>query len=241
MWPYVLRRLILIPVTLFFIILVNFVIINLAPGEPTSITEISPEGGASRRNDRGVAFGSDTRYLQFRERYGLTLPVLFNTWPWINLKTVKQRLWQLQHRHYGPDQAEISVKDYDKMRIRFGDQARFIMPHLLQVIADRQTDPVTLSLAVRFFARGGTRQGFVGSTITDQQKALNKKIAENNLFLLKQIILPTDTQEQIEQKVAALKDWYKANAAAYQFEPTFWQKVKIFFFQTRFFRTLAAF
>ena len=43
--------------------LVNFVIINLAPGDPVSYAEISPEGNAARRDDRALAFSSDQRYL----------------------------------------------------------------------------------------------------------------------------------------------------------------------------------
>lgn len=49
MYNYIIRRLLLMPITLFFIILVNFVIINLAPGEPVTITEISQQGGGATR------------------------------------------------------------------------------------------------------------------------------------------------------------------------------------------------
>ena len=66
MLNYLLRRLILLPITLFCIMLINFVIINMAPGDPTTVTEISQEGAATRKENRSVAFGSDDRYLQFR-------------------------------------------------------------------------------------------------------------------------------------------------------------------------------
>ena len=87
MWIYTLRRLMLLPLTLFCIILVNFAIINLAPGDPVTYAEISQEGTATRREDRSFAFSSDERYLQFREFYGLTLPILYNTWPWLTRVT----------------------------------------------------------------------------------------------------------------------------------------------------------
>lgn len=83
---YILRRLLLLPVTLFFIVLVNFLIINLAPGDPVTVTDISKETGAQQQG-RAVAYGSDDRYLVFREFYGLTLPILFNTWPWISARS----------------------------------------------------------------------------------------------------------------------------------------------------------
>jgi len=66
MITYIARRLLLLPLTLFSIVLVNFVIINLAPGDPVSLTEISQDGEASRKEKEAVAFGSDMRYLQFR-------------------------------------------------------------------------------------------------------------------------------------------------------------------------------
>ena len=53
---YILRRLLLLPITLFFIVVVNFAIINMAPGEPTSVTEISP-GGEARRQENGAVTG----------------------------------------------------------------------------------------------------------------------------------------------------------------------------------------
>lgn len=237
MWSYILRRLLLIPITLFFIILINFVIINLAPGEPVSITEISPEGGISRREENAMAFGSDTRYLQFRERYGLTLPILFNLWPAISLETVKLHLWQLvHHRHKPEDPEEMSVKVYDKLRITFGDQSRFIMPHLLEVITDPNSDHKTLLLAMRFFIRGGTRQGVLGPGLSKEERKSNDKIALDNLFLLKQMPDPAETKEQIQKKIEALKNWYHENEKLYHFQPTFGQKWKIFFMETRFFR-----
>ena len=62
MISYILRRLLLLPFTLFFIILVNFVIMCLAPGDPVSITEITSQG-ASRREGQGGVSPAENRYL----------------------------------------------------------------------------------------------------------------------------------------------------------------------------------
>lgn len=237
MFAYIIRRLLLIPITLFSIILVNFIIINLAPGDPVSITERSQDGGLTKKSDSAVAFGSDSRYLQFREHYGLTLPIIFNTWPWISLNTVEQQLWQIENRRYGPDdKEEISVKDYDQLRIRFGDQSRFIMPHLLRIIESPETDPKLRMLASKFFARGGMRQGFVSANLTEEQRAANKKIAADNLFLMNQILTPEDSPENLREKIANMQTWYNENKVQYVFEPSFGQKIKMFFIETRFSR-----
>ncbi len=235
MWNYLLRRLILLPITLFFIILINFVIVSMAPGDPIMIGDFSAEG--MRREDRSFSFGTDERYLQFREHYGLTLPVLFNLWPSISQQTVEERLWQLQHRLWSPEESEeIPFKDYEQLRITFGDQARFIMPKLLHVMESKESGPEKLSLAVRFFIRGGTRQGFVGPDLTSEQKSYNRKIAKDNQLLSSLAIKDNESSEEAGKKVQQLAKWYKENRSIYQFEPTAAQQVKIFFFETRFFR-----
>ncbi len=233
MTDYLIRRLLLLPITLFCIILVNFVIINLAPGDPVMVTEISPEGQERRDAARSFAFGTDLRYLQFREYYGLTLPILLNFWPYTSLEGVMDTLKTLQH----PD--EMSLRDYDALRIHFGDKARFIMPLLLHVLQDPLQPMAQRALASQFFARGGTRQGFVGPSISKKEKAANNKIAQDNLFLRKSVFLKDDLPEQVEEKVAGLTKWYKENKVLYHFAPTFSEKIQILFLETRFCRYMS--
>ena len=236
MLNYLLRRFLLMPVTLFFIILVNFVIINLAPGDPVNVTEVTQQG-AVKREDSSIAFNSDDRYLQFREFYGLTLPILFNTWPFTSLEFVEKTLWQLVHRKDAPTSVEeMNFKDYEAMRISFGDRARFIMPHLLFIAENPKEDMTTRRMAVRFFIRGGIRQGFTGPNINESERDFNRKIAKENLLLGTLFLSPSDSQEKIDRKLSQLKEWYKANEAFYAFNPTFKQKMGMFFFETRFYR-----
>lgn len=239
MLNYLIRRLLLLPVTMFFIILVNFVIINLAPGDPVTMTEISQEGNAGRAADKSMAFGSDERYLQFRERYGLTLPILINFWPWTTQEEVDKDLVRLITRKESPEApAEMPFKEYDALRVNFGDRSRYIMPKLLKVIEDPEQPLATRSMASRFFARGGTRQAVLGSNLTDAQSASNRKIAVDNNLLRSLVISPSDTKEQVEKKTNAMKSWYEANRDLYRFEPTAKQKISILFFETRFCRYL---
>lgn len=240
MLNYFIRRLVLLPITLFFIVLVNFVIINLAPGDPVTVTELSPEGTAMRRQDQSVAFGSDERYLQFREFYGLTLPILFNPWPWISLEEAKTRLWQLVHRKESPSSTEeMSFKEYDQIRIRFGDQARFIMPHLVHILNDPNEPMDIRAMASRFFSRGGTRLGILGPNLTEEQQKYNRQTAHDNLFLREMMIAPTDDPKTVKKKIEAMNAWYKKNDVQGRFFPSFSQKIHIFFFNTRFFRYIS--
>ncbi len=236
MLNYVLRRLFLLPVTLFFIVLINFIIINLAPGEPTTYTEISPEG-AVKKEGSAVAFGSDERYLQFREFYGLTLPILYNTWPELSQKYVDDTLALLKtHKRSQADKEEISLKEYDAIRIAFGDQSRYLMPKLLKVMENPSIDPAIRRLAAQFFIRGGTRQAYLGPSLSEKQKSYNRKINKDNNLLSSLAITLSDQSEAYTKKIQELKNWYEENKAYYSFEPSLQKKISIFFFDTRFCR-----
>lgn len=240
MWNYVIRRLILLPITLFCIVLVNFIIINLAPGDPTSVGEINQQGQASRSEGRSAAFSSDERYLQFREFYGLTLPILFNTWPSLSQSYVDKTLWQLANRKETFDsKEEMPTKDYDEKRVTFGDQSRFIMPQLLAIVEDSKTPFNIRQLAGHFFVRGGSKQGFVGPTLTAEQKAWNQQVAKDNLFLRSLTWTSADSPENIQNKVQQMRKWYEEHKIAYQFDPTAKEKLSIFFFETRFNRYMS--
>lgn len=216
MWLYIAKRLLLLPVTLFFIVLVNFVIMSLAPGDPVTITDISDQG-ASRRADRAAVNPSENRYLQFREFYGLTLPILLNTWPWLDKGYVYATL------HTLGQPKKLSVKDFDALRIEFGDQARFIMPELLAAVEDSDLTQNERELAARYFLRGSFRLGFSGSRLSVEEKAYNQKITKDNEYLSS---LNFDPQ--------ALREWYEANKAFYRMEPTSQEKWHILLMETRF-------
>ncbi len=236
MLSYIIRRLLLLPLTLFGIVLVNFIIINLAPGEPTTQTEMSASGEASRRADRSVAFGSDERYLQMREHFGLTLPILLNTWPWISRAEVQQTLWELVSHRAIRDSEEMSVRDYDSQRLLMGDEARFVMPHLLSILSDSKEDMGIRLMASRFFARGGTHQVTVGASITPGQRIDNRKIDQDNSLLRTAVLESTDNAEALHKKIATMDQWYKDNKEIYNLEPGIADKLVILFFETRFTR-----
>ena len=239
MLNYILRRLLLLPLTLFCIVLVNFVIINLAPGDPVTVTEVSAEG-ASRREDQTAAFGSDDRYLQFREHYGLTLPILYNTWPSIDRETVSQRLWTLSTRRASPEAAqEMEGKRYNDLRIRFGDQARYTMPHLLSILEDSTSTSEQKAMAARFFVRGATQQAYLGAGLSKEQREWNYRVSVDNTALRGLWLSPDDTDAVIAEKVSKMRAWYEENKVRYRYEPTSMQQVGIFFFETRFCRYLS--
>jgi len=235
---YIIRRLLLLPITLFFIVLVTFLIINLAPGDPVTIADISKEG--AQVQGKALAYGSDDRYLLFREFYGLTLPILFNTWPWLSQKNVNMSLEQLAFRkNASQDTQEISTSDYDKLRIKFGDQSRFILPQLLHVIEDQKQPLKVRQMAVRYFQRGTYRNAYIGPNITAEQRTYNLKLSENNNSLFAILGAVPDNEEGMNKLSYDLRTWYEIHKEFYQAEPSQAQKISMFFFETRFFRYMS--
>jgi peptide/nickel transport system permease protein len=70
---YLLKRLLLVPVTLFGISLITFLLIHLAPGDPASLKRhgISQGGKAAVESERGTV----DAVTKFRQRYGLDQPL----------------------------------------------------------------------------------------------------------------------------------------------------------------------
>jgi len=163
-----------LPITFFAIIIVNFGIINLAPGDPVTITEINQEGNATMKADRATAFGGDERYLHFREHYGLTLPLFFNVWPWTLLEQTKQWLEELVYRKPSTTNPNsLSVKEYDELRIHVGDRSRFMMENLFKIIESEKNKNIGVKqMAIRFFVRGASREPILGGNLSEEQKNL---------------------------------------------------------------------
>jgi len=231
MIPYLIRRLLLLPLTLFAIILVNFIILNLAPGDPVNRANLSGTGDATRSTDEGGTAG-ENRYLQFREHYGLTLPVLFNTWPSISAEKVKKGLTKLA------DQKTMKVHEYHDLYALWGDRSRFIMPHLLKETLASNNRPQVRRVAANLFIRGGTRQGHVGPTLSIEKRAENRKIAQTNHHLNELLVKELDSLEKIDEKTEQLAFWFAEQGGTTAFTWEGKGKLKIFFLESRFFRYL---
>ena len=230
MTSYILRRLLLLPLTLFAIILVNFVILNLAPGDPVTTTDISSGGEASRSAD--TASGGDHQYLLFREHYGLTLPILFNTWPSISQKKITQGVEILATKKMGEE--ELMPSELHALKTLWGDRAKFLMLPLLEIATDQTLSPQMRLTAANLFIRGGTRQGKLGQDLTKEEKLENRKIAADNDHLLSLKLHEYDSLATLDEKSGKLQKWMSDNATLFPYPLTFKQKVSTFFFETRF-------
>jgi len=233
MIAYMIRRLLLLPLTLFAIIFVNFIILNLAPGEPTNQAQMSATGEATRSVD-DIGVTGDNQYLLFREHYGLTLPILWNAWPSLTRFQVKEALAELTE-----GKASLSAHEYHTLRTLWGDRARFVMTYLMQEAADTRNPFEIRQTAANLLIRGGTLQGHVGSILTPKQRAENRVISENNLRLNALRISENDSKELLEQKVMQLSFWFEDKGGADTFSKSKKEKWKTLLFETRLCRYLS--
>lgn len=233
---YFVRRLFLLPVTLFAIILVNFVILNLVPGDPVNMADRSNTGDITRNADSEGNM-EENHHLQFREHYGLTLPILFNNWPSITYENLNEALEQLLTKQKSGK--ELSVQDYHSLRTHWGDRARYIMPLLLQEAENQSLSFSRRQLAANLFIRGGTQMGYVGPTLSAKQKQQNREIARSNHQLAKNRVSDWDSVELLDQKVSELAFWFRERGGVEAFTKKGGLKAKAFLFETRFARYLS--
>lgn len=232
MLAYLVQRLILLPLTLFAIVLVNFLIINLAPGEPVYVSEVGASGEASRHATQSMV-GPEDRYLQFREFFGLRLPILYNNWPTTSKRQLLQDLTQLKTKR-----DEMSAKSYSELRVSLGDRARYTLPQLLSIAKDTKVRIDMRVLALQYFLRGATRFSHIGTELTAKQKAENQEIEKNNFFLDSFRNRIPKNEEELNQQVEILTNWYKEHPQGLVFAQDGPQYLKTALFETRLARYL---
>ncbi len=230
MLRYIGYRLLLLPITLLAIVFVNFIIINLAPGEPVYVAQVGVAGDASMRASASVAMPED-RYLQFREFFGLTLPILYNDWPSTSKRRVLHDLELIRTKR--KNGAELSAKSYSELRVLVGDRARFTLPQLVSIAKDPQVPFETRKLAVYYFLRGATRFQIMGARVTSKEFRINQEIAKNNLFLDSFRERPPKTEEELVQQINILSRWYEEHPEGLTFNQSGAEYLRTAFCDTR--------
>lgn len=225
MGNYILRRLFLLPLTLFAIAFVNFVIINLAPGDPSQSAQKNVTGEAGQDTKSSSLLSSDFRYLSFREWYGLTLPLLFNSWPGIREGEIIRKIEEMQ------DEA-LPFKEREAIRLKLGDQSPYLLSKLIHIMNEKSYSESIRRASLNLFVRGAIGFVTVSPNPTPEERAKNREISRKNIFLESQLAGRGESGESLEKKIGELTRWYEPQESGY----TFLQRTKIFFFDTRFYR-----
>ncbi len=224
----------LIPVTLLAILLINFIILNLAPGDPSTIGDMGEKGSGSRSTSAANEYSRDDGYLIFREHYGLTLPILLNAWPGRSKEKVEADLYVMRDRRSPGATSEMGGRRYRELRLSFGDRCRYLMPSLLAIAEDGKEPLSIRELALHFFIRGGIRMGITGANLTVAERNYNTAVSRDNIALRRLSGAAGDFSERLD----GLKEWYEARRDFYNYEPGFGDKFRILFLETRLMRYL---
>lgn len=227
MTHYLIKRLLLLPLTLFLIVFVNFCIINLAPGEPVYLTQRTLVGEAARSERE--ASGMEDRYLQFRSSFGLTLPLIFNYWPQITQKRLLHNLDQLATK-----KEEMSAKDYSELKVRVGDQSVYLLDKLLHIAHDEELSFEIRKLALTFFFRGTIRFVHVGPHLSIKEKEENQEIVKNALYIDALRMQPIQTQEEYLSQLDKATVWFQEHQASLTYPTQGLPFVKFALVETRF-------
>lgn len=178
MISYLIRRLALLPLTLLAVICINFIIVNLAPGDPSTYLEVNPlsEGRSSKNQVSGSE--EDPQRL-FRMRYGLNLPIFFNGWIFETQDQIKDELKEISLTDISSLPAKEQVALREKKRLLY-DKAPFQMISLLGIIQDDSIPFIIRQTASQIMVKGAYRLGIGSLFLSASDKRLNQEIAYQN-------------------------------------------------------------
>lgn len=220
MKAYVIRRLLIMIPTFFGISLVLFALLNFAPGRP---------------GQQAADVASDTRNEQtqesqriFREQFFLDKPVFFNTRFALDPEAVRRDVALAAGVAQGSSGERIRAQE------ELEDLGRYAVPHLIALLDDRD---VRIRDAAAFFLRRNAQRPLIDPfdpNPSEETRAQNRAIDRENTELRELRYRPSDPEEQKQAVIAAWKRWYAANRERFTFDG--WDKVRIFFTDTRFAR-----
>lgn len=199
---YLLRRLCLLPITLLAILFVNFVIINLAPTDPSMYMDSGSlsEGRSSENLTSGFSLDS---HRIFRMRYGLNLPLVFNTWLFTSKQEVLDNLLEVHHLlKRGHHATPIEQTSLRKLYQHLGDSAHFQMTQLLAIASDSSKPLAIRLMCSDLMVKGALRLGIGRLSLTAQQRSLNEQIAHENRAISTWILTGGEEDDNV------LKSWH---------------------------------
>jgi peptide/nickel transport system permease protein len=241
MSSYILKRLLLMIPTLLFVVLLEFVILNVMPGGPAQ-TRMGAKGAQSTQ-----AQGTSESYQIFKEQFNLDKPVLFNTRFWLTRKDVSKRLELLadgrrpacpQGDAPNPDNC-IPASEQPKSgelidaRQSLSDWGSYIVPELLAVAEEHERLDVRILAIERLTSNAkGELVRKPGETLSETEKQYNDRVGAINDRIEKWTVAADASEAEVEQILAQWRAWYQTHR--YRFTYPTGKRAWTFFMDTRF-------
>lgn len=218
MLQYTLKRLLLTIPTFFFISLLLFLVLNIAPGRPGA----AAGGGDGERGNQE----QKESYRIFKEQFNLDKPILLNTRFALEQSEVRELLVTGFNLEGDPSAAQ-RIEAQDNLE----DYGNYLVRHLVPLLDDadpgvRQVTADTLTVA--------TQMRFVNERRGDVKAARekNRGISKQNTAVKQWRWDDDATEAQQAEVIASWKSWYADNEGAYTY--TGKEKTWAFFLDTRF-------
>jgi peptide/nickel transport system permease protein len=222
---YIVKRLLVMIPTLLAITVIVFVILQIAPGRP---------GGAASGDSEaaGKQAGMDG-YRIFKQQFNLDKPILFNLRFTLTEPEIRTLL---DHRFNAEKLYSLALKNRATELLQ--DYGNDILPQLARIIAD----PPNLRMrnqALKIFRHNAQRPLIheYGKRLDDEKRAMNMEIEAENKRADKFKYLPGMQEEKIRNLVDRVLAYYDDIRDRY--ELGFFDRVRIFFLDTRFARYLS--
>lgn len=220
MLQYALKRLLLIPPTFFFVSMVIFVVLNIAPGRPGQQAQIEGEKADGQQQES---------FRIFKEQFNLDKPILFNTRFALSQTEVQDLL-----RHARGLPAGLPLARQLEARNALEDLGRFMVRHLIALL--RQTDdPVVQQQLTRQLVQSARRPLRPDRGADDvEARSYNRRVAAFNAEFAEwtwQGDEPAPHRREIRERWLA---WWDRHAEEFTYDAS--EKLGIFFTDTRFYK-----
>jgi len=214
---YTLKRLLLTIPTFFFISLLLFLVLNIAPGRPGAADGGDGERGGQEKKES---------YRIFKEQFNLDKPILLNTRFALEQSEVRELLVTGYNLGGEPTAAE-RIEAQDNLE----DYGNYLVRHLVPLLDDSDpgvqqvaADTLTVATQMRFV---NERRGDVKAA-REQNREISKKNSAVKQWRWDDDASEADKAEVIDK----WKAWFAENEATYTY--TGQEKASAFFFDTRF-------
>jgi len=244
MTNYILKRLLLMIPTLFLVVLLAFLVLNLAPGSPAQ-AQMSQQGMESAEGQI-----TNQSFQIFKRQFNLDKPVLLNTRFWLDRNDVERKLRILVDANRplcepGDDQnpdncippdREPDAGELIEAQTDLTDWGDYVVPELFRIARDHE-DLEIRRRALRQLARNARAElaSTIGRDLTERQKEQNRRASELNEKLGTWKVPPDASRVAIEKTVENnWKPWLDEPNQRDRFTVSTGERIRALFLDTRF-------
>ncbi len=223
MLAYTIKRLLLVVPTFFFISLIVFLVLNIAPGRPG-------ESGGEQQGESSQSTTQQESYRIFKEQFNLDKPILLNLRWRLRTEEVRRMIvtaWNLD--------GTASLAERVEAKEELEDAGNYLVPHLVRLLQE-DPDPEVRRLAARHLTQAAQQRYLPEPRGDDAERervrAENRRIARENEALKPLWWKADDPPERAEEVTRAWLAWYEQEAPRFTWKGL--DAVRATFLDTRF-------